>query len=116
MNTREYVCNYINEWMKENHVTNQQFGDSIGVSNVSINRWRNGICAPDINLLPKVCEFMGITVNELLDMNSGSLTPEQISFINKYNDDESFRNLVNSYRDDDELRLTLDYIVKLHSK
>lgn len=113
MTKREYVCNYINEWLKANHMTNKAFGEKVGVSDVSVNRWRTGVCAPDINLLPNVCEVMGVTINELMDMNCGSLTPEQISFINKYNDDESFRNLVNSYRDDDEMRLALDYIIRL---
>lgn len=52
----------------------------------------------------------------MLDMNCGSLTPEQISFINKYNNEELFRDLVNSYRDDNEMRLSLDYIIKLKNK
>lgn len=113
MTTREFVCNYINEWLKSNHVTNKAFGEMVGVSDVSVNRWRTGVCAPDLNLLPKICEVMNVTVNELLDMNCGSLTPDQIFFINKYNDNEAFRSLVNSYRDDDEMRLSLDYIIKL---
>lgn len=116
MTTREFVCTYINEWLKTNHVTNKAFGEKLGVSDVSVNRWRTGVCAPDLNLLPKMCEVMGITINELLDMPCGNITPEQISFIDRYVSDANFKALVDSYRDDDEMRLSLDYIVKLKNK
>lgn len=111
--TRKYLCSYIDKWLTEHHVSNHKFGNALGVTDVSVRRWRMGECAPDIDLLPSICDYMNVTVNELLDINNAGLTPKQMSFINKYNTDESFRKIVDSYHDDDEFRMCLGSILKL---
>lgn len=111
--TRKYLCSFIDGWLTDHKVSNYRFGKALGVSDVSVRRWRLGECAPDIDLFPAICEFMGVTVNELLDIDNAGLTPKQMSFIARYKSDESFRKIVDSYHDDNEFRMCLDSILKL---
>lgn len=55
---------------KERDITQEEFGEMLGVSYQSISRWENGICYPDMELLPVIADFFGITVDNLLGINA----------------------------------------------
>lgn len=54
---------------KEKDITQDELADILGVSYQSVSRWENGICYPDIELLPVISEFFGLTVDKLLGIN-----------------------------------------------
>ena len=58
---------------KKLHLTQEQFADKIGVSSQAVSKWENNLSCPDISVLPKLSEILGITVDELL---SGKKEPE----------------------------------------
>ena len=51
---------------KEKSVTQEQIADVLGVSSQSISRWELSICYPDIELLPSIANYFGVTVDSLL--------------------------------------------------
>lgn len=114
MTTREHVCYFIDKWLKDNDVSVYAFAKAIGVVPASAFRWVKGVCAPDLDLFPKICEYMNISVKQLLGFSEyDNLTPEQTNLIDRYMNDESFRNLVDKYRDDEEFRVGINGVVKL---
>lgn len=53
----------------EKDITQEEFAEVLGVSYQSVSRWENDICYPDIELLPDIAEFFGITVDSLMGVN-----------------------------------------------
>lgn len=57
---------FIAELRKEHHLTQQQLGDRIGVTNKTVSRWENGNYMPDIDMLLILSQEFQVSVNELL--------------------------------------------------
>lgn len=56
----------------EKDITQEEFAAVLGVSYQSVSRWENDICYPDIELLPNIAEFFGITVDSLMGLDEGA--------------------------------------------
>lgn len=52
---------------KENHMTQEQLAEKLGVTNRSVSRWENGYTLPDLSIMQCLCEEFGITITELLN-------------------------------------------------
>ena len=62
---------------KDKGITQEGLAERLGVSPQAVSKWENDISCPDITLLPKLAQLLGITVDELL---SNDLKKE-ISFV-----------------------------------
>ena len=51
---------------READMTQEQLGEALGVSFQAISRWENGAAYPDIEFLPTLAKYFGITVDELM--------------------------------------------------
>ena len=86
---------------KEKNITQEKIAEELGVSSQSVSRWELSICYPDIELLPAIANYFGVTVDKLLsnDMSSkkhdfeifnqtvntlSCKNTEQIDFIKEY--------------------------------
>ena len=49
-------------------LTQESLAQDIGVSCQSVSRWEIGVCYPDIELLPALANFFGVTLDELMGM------------------------------------------------
>lgn len=114
--TRKHLCEFIDKWMTEHNVSNYKLADAIGVSNVSVRRWRIGKCIPDLDLLPSICKYMGVTINEVLGIGCGEIGPIQLELFSLYTRDKVFRLVCDSYLDDKKFRTLMGYIIELKSK
>ncbi len=47
-------------------VTQEQLSEILGVSCQSVSRWENEFCYPDIELIPTIASYFGVTVDELM--------------------------------------------------
>lgn len=47
-------------------MTQRELADRLNMSDKSISKWERGICLPDVSVYLKLCEILGITVNEFL--------------------------------------------------
>ena len=86
---------------KDKAITQEKLAEVLGVTSQSISRWELNICYPDLELLPIIANYFGVTIDSLLsnDKNSkekdfeifnnkiGDMfddTTEKIDFINEY--------------------------------
>lgn len=51
---------------KENGITQEKLADVLGVSSQSVSRWELSICYPDLEMLPSIANYFGVTVDSLL--------------------------------------------------
>lgn len=49
---------------KEKKMTQVELANQLGVTDKSVSKWENGVCLPDVSLYKKLCEILGITLNE----------------------------------------------------
>lgn len=111
---REHIYMYINKWLNDNSISESVFAEAVGVSVTSVRRWRTGKCIPDIDLFPRVCNFMNVSILEFMGFNDTEyLSEKQSQLLKKYQDEETFRNLVDRYKDDTEFKVALDTFIKL---
>ena len=53
-------------YRKEKGVTQEKVAEILGVSSQSVSRWELSICYPDLELLPSIANYFGVTVDTLL--------------------------------------------------
>lgn len=68
---------------RQKGVTQEELAQALGVTNQSVSKWESGQCCPDIQLLPELAAYFGVTVDELLGCASA----------------ETFRNVYLSVKD-----------------
>ena len=56
----------IAECRKSKGVTQDQLAEHMGVSSQAVSKWENDLSCPDISLLPRLADYLGITIDELL--------------------------------------------------
>ncbi|MBQ3047625.1 MAG: helix-turn-helix domain-containing protein [Clostridia bacterium] len=60
------VGNFIMTERKAKKLTQAKLAEKIFVSEKTISKWENGKGLPDTNLLPRLCEILDVSLNELL--------------------------------------------------
>lgn len=50
----------------ERDMTQEELANVLGVSYQSVSRWENGTCYPDVELLPAIAGFFGVTTDKLM--------------------------------------------------
>ena len=68
MNLR--IAENIRRLRQEQHLTQAQLADRLGVSYQAVSRWENETTYPDIELLPAIATLFGITVDHLLGFSA----------------------------------------------
>lgn len=56
----------IAERRKKKSLTQDQLAEALGVSSQAVSKWENDISCPDISLLPKLSDILGISIDALL--------------------------------------------------
>lgn len=79
----------------EKDITQEEFAAVLGVSYQSVSRWENDICYPDIELLPNIAEFFGITVDSLMGLDEAARKENLAKYL------EAFQEAVSQGRIDD---------------
>lgn len=61
------IGNFISEERKAKNLTQAKLAEKLFVSEKTISKWENGKGIPDTNTLPKLCNILEISINELLN-------------------------------------------------
>lgn len=51
-------------------LTQEMLASVLGVSFQTISKWENNVCAPDIEMLPRISIYFGISIDELFDLTA----------------------------------------------
>ena len=57
---------FLAELRKQHNLTQAELGDKLGVTNKTISRWETGNYMPPVEILEKLSNMYGLTINELL--------------------------------------------------
>lgn len=113
---RASISKYISQFLEESKMSKAAFGKLIGVTPTSVTRWIECVCAPDIDLLPKISEVLDVSIPELLGVGvEKPLTPSEVKVVKEYSSNMSFKEFVDLYMSDEDFRKSIDYIVSLTS-
>ena len=63
---QEKIGKLICSMRKQQSMTQEQLGESLGVTNKTVSRWETGNYMPDIDKLQQLSSILGISINELL--------------------------------------------------
>ena len=63
---RKNIVSFLNTQFSKNDVKQIDLANYLNVSKVTIFHWTKGVNAPDINLLPGIAEFFGVSISEVL--------------------------------------------------
>ena len=59
------IGKFISSKRKEKNITQSELAEKLYVSDRAVSKWENGICLPDVGNMPKLCEILEITINDL---------------------------------------------------
>ncbi len=62
----------IKKLRKEREITQEDFAEVLGVFCQSVSRWENNSCYPDIELIPTIAEFFGISTDKLMGVDEAA--------------------------------------------
>ena len=60
----------IKKYRKDRKITQEQLAEVLGVSDQAVSRWENCTTYPDIELLPTIAHYFGVTMDELMGMEA----------------------------------------------
>lgn len=64
---QEKIGKFILKLRKEKKMTQQDLADKLNVTDRAVSHWENGRSIPDVSLYKKICEILGISVEELIN-------------------------------------------------
>ncbi len=69
---------------REKDLTQEEFAAIFGVTYQSVSRWENDSCYPDMELLPDIAEFFGITVDKLIGADKNVEKKEVDAYLSRF--------------------------------
>ncbi len=63
---------------KEKNYTQKELADTLGITDKAVSKWERGIAYPDILLIPKLAETLGVTTDILLSAAETSASSNSI--------------------------------------
>lgn len=73
----EFMANQIKILRKAKGVTQEEMGTALGLSYQAISKWENAAALPDIQMIPKIAEYFGISIDELFGYKLNALTNKE---------------------------------------
>ena len=117
-------CENFKQLRKEKGDTQEKIAEAFGVTGQTVSRWELGICYPDVELLPSIANYFGVTVDALLSNDSNSKEKDRQLFYEKRNtlDWENsteridfVREYCRKYPDDDEYAFNLIVSIRFYA-
>lgn len=55
----------IYEFRRQKKLTQSQLAEKLGVTEQSVSKWENDICAPDVSLFPALAKLFGVSIDRI---------------------------------------------------
>ncbi len=68
----------ISELRKKSNLTQEEFAERLGVTAQAVSKWENNISCPDIMLLPKISEMLGVSIDALMGVEPIEESKEEV--------------------------------------
>ena len=68
------ICERVKYYRELMGIEQKELARLLGITGNSISNWENGRSRPDINLIPRLCGILHITLYELFDMDDPTIT------------------------------------------
>jgi len=68
----------IKQLRAEKGVTQEQLAEHLGITYQSVSKWENNITAPDLQLIPAIAEYFGVSINKLFKVK---LNPDDVKIL-----------------------------------
>lgn len=62
------LCRQIRYFRERKGIEQKELAAGVGIKSNAVSNWENGRARPDIALLPRISEVLGVTIDELFDM------------------------------------------------
>ena len=66
----------IKDLRKSRKMTQEQLAEYLLVSSQAVSKWETGASSPDIDMLPRLAVFFGVSIDELMDFNKMKIDEE----------------------------------------
>lgn len=105
---------------RERGMTQEQLATALGVTNQSVSKWESGQNCPDIQLLPEIASFFGVTIDSLMGhAEPGSLSDMMLRLRQHLSETPADKAFESSYRLASllhEAAMTYGYSIDAHWK
>ena len=88
----------IKKYRKKRKITQEQLAGVLGVSDQAVSRWENGSTYPDIELLPTIALYFGVTLDELMGMEAIKDESDIEDILNRRKELRNSGEVVRSYK------------------
>ena len=68
------IGNLIYQLRKEKNMTQLQLAEKLGISDKAVSKWERGLGSPDLSIMPKLSEILGVDLEKLL---TGEMPPNK---------------------------------------
>ena len=68
--------NKLTEYRTQKGLTQSELGEILGVSNKAVSKWENGSAMPRLDMMSKITEYFGVSMDEFLDIPSDKKTTD----------------------------------------
>lgn len=79
-----YFSENIRRLRKKRELTQETLADFLGISFQAVSKWERGESYPDIELLPVIADFFGVTTDYLLGIDKAKSEEEILAYIDRY--------------------------------
>ncbi|MBQ6544093.1 MAG: helix-turn-helix transcriptional regulator [Clostridia bacterium] len=115
MNIGEQIAKY----RKERHLTQEQLGEALGVTNRTVSKWESGLSSPGVDLIPPLASALGITLEQLFGIektNENTDNMRQLKEIISSSIEESLPDIIEDALDDALSKLLPKYLYAHNNK
>ena len=82
---KQIIGTNLTELRKKKHLTQAELAAKLNYSDKAISKWEHGDAVPSIENLLEICNFYGITLDQLVNENTKNLKPKDEEKQNKVN-------------------------------
>ncbi len=69
--------NKLTEYRTQKGLTQGELGEILGVSNKAVSKWENGSAMPRLDMMSKITDYFGVSMDEFLDIPSDKKTTDE---------------------------------------